>query len=267
MTTSTMDKDLEKSSDEPILGKSIPADDNSAKRGLRKVARKILVLSVVLASIGALHCCCCSKKEYEIQSLLVESTESTAISSSVIGLIPPIPPIHPHHSGFIEYSSHMKPDESVDYRREITAPCNYGMLLFNVGPAKEELPYTYDVYQDAYLFSNNENLCILYPTYKGYQVADFPFWEPEDPRTITVKPLGSHQLHRISSRIVKPSSKSTKKINPNRAGDYIIIGKHNFYTVHFFQQLKATVQQWADADNKVGDEGFGDLENFLVLQA
>jgi hypothetical protein len=136
------------------------------------------------------------------------------------------------------------------------------MLLFNVGPAKNDLPYTYDIYDDAYLFSNNNDLCLFYPTYKGYQTANYPFWEPEDPRTITIKPLDARTFHRISSRILKPYNSTEKKIDPLRAGDYIIIGTHDFYSVRYFQQLKATVQNW-----KEGDEESERMESIFLLES
>lgn len=154
-----------------------------------------------------------------------------------------IPIIHPFHHGSVVYTAKMNGDRSIEYKREVHAPCDYGMLLFSVGPAKGDLPYAYDIYEDAYLFSNNGNLCFLYPSYKGFQKSYEPFWKAMDPTTVMIKPLGSKTIHRISSRIVDPYN-SNKTIDPQLAGDYIIIGKHNFYDPHFYQDLKNRINNW-----------------------
>jgi hypothetical protein len=155
----------------------------------------------------------------------------------------PIPPIHPHHSGRVRYSSSMNSAGKVQYRRDINAPCNFGMLLFTVGLAKDDMPYTYEVYGDAYLFSDNKGLCLFYPSYNGYQVADRPFWNAMDPTSIEIKPLDARKMHWISSRVVNPYH-SKKKFNPKLTGDYIVIAKGDFYTPHYYQALKDTINHW-----------------------
>ena len=117
---------------------------------------------------------------------------------------PPIPPFHPHHTGTVHYSSIQNADNgSITYRREINAPCDYGMLVFTVGYASKELPYEYDLYDEAYLWSSNGGLCILYPSYDGYQTSASPFWTLGiDPDTVTFTNLiiNPSSMHKVSSR-------------------------------------------------------------------
>eukprot|EP00980_Cylindrotheca_fusiformis_P000637 scaffold158_cov105-Cylindrotheca_fusiformis.AAC.10 len=169
-----------------------------------------------------------------------EAEQVAASSSSLNG---PIPPFHPHHTAFVTYSSHMSSKGSVEYRRYIRVPCNYGMLVFSVGLAKDNLPYRYEVYNDAYLFSDNNSLCILNPWYAGYQVSNEPFWNPTDPMSLEVKNLNKNTMHWISSRLVNPYS-SKRKYDRQKTGDYIVVAKHNFYDAHYYQALKAAVNQW-----------------------
>lgn len=164
--------------------------------------------------------------------------------------LPPIPPIHPHHNGSVQYTSRMNADGTTTYRRDIKAPCDYGMLLFNVGPALDELPYEYDIYGDVYLWSDNLGLCVLYPTYDGYQESDDgPFWHlGYDPMTVNfgdLNPNVSH-MHRISSRIgVPPGARNkSKTIDRERAGDYIIMAHHDFYSIDYYKVLKKYVNGW-----------------------
>jgi len=174
--------------------------------------------------------------------------------------LPPIPPFHPHHTGSIRYSSFMDTDGTVTYRRDIQAPCDYGMLVFNIGPSEDDLPYHYDVYADAYLWSDNGGLCILYPDYTGYQTSlSGPFWRPGyDPTTVRFGDLVANptHMHRISSRILRPprgASRHSDAINKNKAGDYIVMGKHNFYGINFYKQLKDYVNSWGPNGPSDGD--------------
>jgi len=190
-------------------------------------------------------------------------TETEGISSMLRGgssskratdalQFPPLPPIHPHHTGSVHYSSVMNPNGITTYRRDITAPCDYGMLVFNIGPAPDNMPYKYDVYGDAYLWSDNGSLCLLYPSYTGYQIsAKAPFWKlGYDPMTVNFGDLSSdfRRMHRISSRVLVPADGSARKnagaIDKNRAGDYIIMGHYNFYSIDYYKQLKHFVNAW-----------------------
>lgn len=165
--------------------------------------------------------------------------------------LPPIPPFHPVHTGQVHYSSVMDSGGTVTYRRDIEAPCDYGMLVFNIGPSKDDLPYHYDVYGDGYLWSDNGGLCIVYPTYTGFQLSSYgPFWRPGyDPTTVRFTNLVADpiHMHRISSRILRPPTGATehsKVINKTKAGDYIIMGHHNFYGINFYKNLKNYVNGW-----------------------
>lgn len=165
--------------------------------------------------------------------------------------VPPIPPIHPVHTGEVDYSSVMEADGTVIYRRDIEAPCDYGMLVFNIGPAGDDLPYPFDLYADAYLWDDNGGLCILYPTYRGYQVSQYgPFWRPGyDATTVKFGDLveGFKHMHKISSRMLVPQSgapQHAQQINRDKAGDYVIMAKHNFYDIDYYKRLKAFVNSW-----------------------
>ena len=137
----------------------------------------------------------------------------------------------------------MGPDGSVEYRRDINAPCEFGMLLFSVGPAKDSLPYTYELYNDAYLYSDNNGLCMLYPSYNGYQTSKKPLWNPTDPLQVVLKPLDRGVMHWISSRVFDPYH-SKKQWDRTKVGDYAIVAKHNFYDPGFYKGLKAEINSW-----------------------
>lgn len=165
--------------------------------------------------------------------------------------LPPIPPIHPVHTGEVDYSSVMDADGTVIYRRDIEAPCDYGMLVFSIGPSSDDLPYPFDLYADAYLWSDNGGLCILYPTYRGYQVSQYgPFWRPGyDPTAVRFGDLvdGFTHMHKISSRMLVPPSgapQHSQEINRDKAGDYVIMAKHNFYSIDYYKRLQAFVHSW-----------------------
>jgi len=86
-----------------------------------------------------------SKQESEDPlSLALSTTTATATSTSTVGWH--IKPIHPHHSGRVVYLTE-KNANGIIYKRVFSVPCNYGMLVFNVGPAKSYEPFSYDVYE------------------------------------------------------------------------------------------------------------------------
>ncbi|KAL3937747.1 MAG: hypothetical protein SGBAC_007208 [Bacillariaceae sp.] len=169
------------------------------------------------------------------------TTTTTTTGKQVQGPIPP--PFHPHHSASVTYSSQMGPDGHVEYRRDINAPCEFGMLLFSVGPAKDDLPYTYELYNDAYLYSDNNGLCMFYPSYNGYQTSSVPLQSPSDPLQVILKPLDKSIMHWISSRVFDPH-RSNKKWDRTKVGDYAIIAKHNFYNPGYYKGLKAEINAW-----------------------
>ena len=198
-----------------------------------------------------------NEEEKEKASSVLRGGSNSAADSDAAVKFPPIPPIHPHHTGSVHYSSVMNADRTTTYRRDINAPCDYGMLLFNVGPALDDLPYQYDLYGDAYLWSDNSGLCLFYPTYGGYQTSTAgPFWKlGYDPTTVNFADLtpGFRHMHRISSRIDIPADgaadKNSKAIDQKRAGDYIIMAHHNFYSIEYYKQLKHFVNTWVTETN------------------
>jgi hypothetical protein len=200
-----------------------------------------MAMLAMIVSLVALHrlVAPCKSNPFRLELKEKDSLEFTIVKETG----KPIPPIHPHHGGVVTYSSHMSADGSVEYRRDIKAPCDHGMLVFSVGLAKDDMPYTYEVYNDAYLYSSNNGLCILYPTFSGYQVSRNPFWNPTDPMRIDIKPLALNVMHWISSRVVDPHH-SKKKYDRKVTGDYIIMAKHDFYNPHFYQEVKATINGW-----------------------
>ena len=108
--------------------------------------------------------------DYNIGEFAIVRLEEDADDHHQVGVdFPPIPPFHPKHTAHVHYSSTMDANNQIQYRRDINAPCEHGMLVFSVGVAKDDMPYTYEIYNDGYLYSNNGGLCILYPSYNGYQ--------------------------------------------------------------------------------------------------
>jgi len=182
-----------------------------------------------------------------LRGTAVEAAVSKSSSSQSLLSLPPIPPIHPHHSGSVHYSS-MMTNGQITYRRDISAPCDNGMLVFTVGVAAKELPYEYDLYNEAYLWSDNAGLCILYPTYNGYQLSNTPFWTLGiDPETVTFTNLISDpsSMHRISSRqLHNVKNPTTDGIDKDKLGDYVIMAHHNFYNIDYYKQLKAYINSW-----------------------
>ena len=156
---------------------------------------------------------------------------------------------HTHH-GHVFYQATLKPNNQIEYAREFTAPCDHGILVFNVGPAADYLPYMYDIYQDAYVFSNNKKMCWAYPTYRGIQKGPFPWWVQGDPTSFDV--LTGLTPTKISHRIVRPIG--ARNISAHKGGDYLIMAHHKFYTPTFYENLKNTVNSWTDDDDN-NDEG------------
>jgi hypothetical protein len=162
---------------------------------------------------------------------------SSSSSSSGKG-ISRVKPINPMHHGKINYSITSGPDRHVQYTRTFQAPCAYGMLVFNIGPALENLPYAYDIYDDAYAYSDNGGLCFFYASWKGIQTSDRLMWMPGDPMELRV-PLGDHE-NKISTRVLIPNH-AKSSFPPKRGGDFLIIRKGNFYSPEYYKQLKAYV--------------------------
>jgi hypothetical protein len=129
------------------------------------------------------------------------------------------------------------------YKRLFTVPCGDGILVFNIGPAIENQPYSYDIYQDNYAYSDNSGLCVLYPSYKGEQEADFPLWEPSDPTQLTIN-LGDTP-NKISTRIVAPVKAKSFDAS-KKGGDFCIMRSGNFYNPDYYKHLKHEINMWPE---------------------
>jgi hypothetical protein len=158
-----------------------------------------------------------------------------------------IKPIKPLHEGKVVYlTSFSDSDDAVVYKRVFTAPCGDGMLVFNVGPAAEYEPYYYELYEDAYAYSDNGGLCVLYPSYRGIQTSPYPLWTARDKTEQTVQ-LGDVP-NKISTRVAVPPG--TKSFNHSdfklRFGDFLVIRGGNFYNPTYYKHLKAEVNSWPE---------------------
>ena len=202
------------------------------------------------AALGMGYLCCMHHSSNGVVSAISFSSapahadDSTLMELAPLDKMPEIKPLHPHHHGTVLYSTTRTKEGHVEYARQFTAPCGFGILVFNIGPAADYAPYNYDIRDDAYVYSDNQGLCFFYPSYKGIQKGPAPFWEPQDPTKFDVK-LG-HELVKISSRVIIPPK--TKDFDPVRGGDFLIMAKHNFYTPAYYQTLQAMIHHW-DAED------------------
>lgn len=180
------------------------------------------------------------------------TTTTTNIRENSLGWH--IKPIHPHHDGRVVYLAE-ETSGGILYKRIFTVPCHYGMLVFNVAPAAKYEPYSYDIYEDAYAYSDNKGLCVLYPSYTGIQTSAQPMWNPNDLTDQTVG-LGDTPT-KISSRVVKMPG--TKDMDPKRGGDFVIMREGNFYNPGYYKHLQSEIHRWP------GDMKQEEME--LALQA
>ena len=116
--------------------------------------------------------------------------------------------------------------------------------IFNIGPAAQYEPFAYDIYEDAYAYSNNGGLCVLYPSYKGVQTSQTILWNPTDPTSRQV-PLGDHP-NKISTRVVQPPK---TKNHTARGGDFLIIRKGNFYNPGYYKHVQELVHNLPETAN------------------
>jgi len=77
-------------------------------------------------------------------------------------------PFKRYHHGRVTYASTESQDGTRVYRREITTPCGYGYVLFNVSPAQDTfaMPFEYDIWIYDW-DSHDSHWCFLSPSYKG----------------------------------------------------------------------------------------------------
>eukprot|EP00934_Nitzschia_sp_Nitz4_P005577 Nitzschia sp. Nitz4//scaffold247_size31676//4405//5181//NITZ4_007925-RA/size31676-processed-gene-0.32-mRNA-1//1//CDS//3329543940//5567//frame0 len=223
-----------------------------------RIRMSFLALSLLLFSCYGWAHCCQGRSPFHSQSSINGADLESFDAANALGVVAVNETTleHKHHKGHVLYQATLKKNNEIEYSREFTAPCDYGVLIFNVGPAKDFEPYLYDVYQDAYVHSNNEKLCLLYPYYRAIQKGPFPFWVTGDPTSFSV-PTG-HMLTKISSRIVRP--RGSKNFTAAKGGDFLIMAKHNFYTVAFYEKLKDSIHQWSETDEWDLDSLFADYE-------
>lgn len=187
-------------------------------------------------------------------AVLTATTTALASSFSSFLLFWHIKPIKPYHHGRVVYSVLSDDAGRIIYKREFTVPCADGLLVFNVGPAPEYAPYAYDVYEDAYAYSDNSGLCIFYPSWQGLQQSYHKLWETKDLTAYTVN-LGD-KPNKISTRVVRPAG--TKKDPAVKGGDYVIMRPGDFYTPAYYKRLKDEVNSWS-----FGEDVESRLEEFV----
>lgn len=219
----------------PLLSSNVP----TTKQTKKWKPKHLFCVGTIFALIGFSGLCCGST------SAGLELIEGPIVDTSGSSLQKKIKPFKPlHHARFVYYTSS---DETgkLSYRREFTAPCNYGILVFNIGPAAEQEPYSYEVYQDAYVFSDNKGLCFIYPSYKGVQTGDFPFWKMTDATEGNVG-LGDDP-NRISTRVV--IEPKTKEMDATQGGDYLIVRQGNFFSPGYNSAIRRFVHSLNETDN------------------
>lgn len=226
---------------------------------------QFLVLSVILLGSAAVGAFLSNQSTPYVPfpgDLEVIDSPSNSMDAWSVGK--KIHPPHPKklHHGEVLYKVVEDPSEGRYYERDFVIPCGYGLLVFNIGPADTKLPFEFDVYDDGYVYSDNGGLCILYPSYKAHQNGEEPFWNAEDPTAFRV-PLGD-KMTKISTRINDhPHTKEMSKEIKVRGGDYLVMTKGDFYTPHYYQQLKAMVNSWKSHDNidELIEKAFEELDH------
>eukprot|EP00523_Entomoneis_sp_CCMP467_P004807 CAMPEP_0168749702 /NCGR_PEP_ID=MMETSP0724-20121128/16858_1 /TAXON_ID=265536 /ORGANISM="Amphiprora sp., Strain CCMP467" /LENGTH=251 /DNA_ID=CAMNT_0008797631 /DNA_START=22 /DNA_END=777 /DNA_ORIENTATION=- len=165
--------------------------------------------------------------------------QNLAASSSGIVKWPHPPKPKKLNHGKVVFLTQDTGDGSLLYKRVFTAPCEHGLLVFNIGPAPDFAPYAYDVYEDAYGYADNGGLCPIYPSWTATQKATFPMWERDDPTEQRIE-LGEIE-QKISTRVVThDGSKQFVK----QGGDFVIIRKGNFYNPSYYRQLQEHVRSF-----------------------
>jgi hypothetical protein len=229
-----------------------------------RVARLRLLMSLASLLVGMTLFCASRRTAVSAASTLNNQEQQDEPSTRASswwsdGLSWHIKPIKPHHHGDVIFlTEKVDGTDHYKYKREFTVPCGYGILVFNIGPALENQPYSYDIYQDNYAYSDNSGLCVIYPSYKGEQEADFPLWEPSDPTQMTIA-LGDTPT-KISTRIVTPV-KSKQFDASKKGGDFCIMRSGNFYNPDYYKHLKHEINTWPQ--NMMMDQE-SDIEHALA---
>jgi hypothetical protein len=157
-----------------------------------------------------------------------------------------IPPITSVHHGSVVFLAGFENTTTIEYKRVFKVPCDHGILVFNIGPAASTEPFEYEIYADAYAFTNQKGLCPLFPTYTATQVSHQIMWAPTDPTEVRIDHLGD-ELHKISTRILRPPK--TKPIDAELGGDFCIIRKGNFYDAGYYKAVKRYVNSLKAGDD------------------
>lgn len=239
MTNNIDDEELQQPLIDEGEGSACPDKAHSNKSTVLSRVFSIVGVGLIVVSIGLVFAVCGALHHCDPTSFLQKNFGH-----------------HKHHHAHISYQAVLQPNNEIEYSREFSVPCGYGILVFNIGPALDYEPFMYDIYQDAYVYSNNQKMCWVYPSYRGIQKGPFPFWVQGDPTSLDV-PTGQ-VLNKISSRIVRPTK--SKDFSAVKGGDFLVVAKGNFYTPAFYKNLKNTVQGWK-GEGDIGN--FGDFEDLL----
>ena len=153
-----------------------------------------------------------------------------------------------YYSTFRDHHKHRRV-----YKREFTIPCNYGVLVFNIGPASKDQSFDFELYDTAYLWSNNYYMCWVYPYYSAFQMRTHqPFWKDGiDPKHQTYRNVNSDKLNHISTHINinHNNTKPMDKFYAKKGGDYMIMGKGKFWDPHYWDDLRTKIHSWKKEEN------------------
>jgi hypothetical protein len=213
------------------MGTALTASSFAAK------AWKMLLLCSLLLCFSVVHWLvpCHQRKAFTLVSF--GTSESSLNQPSKIQWH--VKPIKKHHHGEVVFSTEIDDEGNFVYKRTFTVPCGDGILVFSVGPAATYEPYAYELYDDAYVYSNNQGLCVLYPSYKAIQTSDEILWTPEDPKQQTLE-LGDLP-NKITARVTK---KPDTKDDTQRGGDFVVMRSGKFYTPVYYKHLKSSINSW-----------------------
>jgi hypothetical protein len=179
-------------------------------------------------------------------AFLFHADQTVSLGLAVGTPIPSFPPLKNVHHGSVVFLAGFTNRTTIEYRRVFKVPCDHGILVFNIGPAASAEPFDYDVYDDAYAFSNQKGLCPLFPTYTATQRSANIMWAPTDPTEVRIDHLGD-QPSKISTRILRPPQ--TKQIDAERGGDFCIMRKGNFYDAGYYKALQRYVNSLKAGDD------------------
>jgi hypothetical protein len=242
-TTSRCKNDVDPPMQKPGLPNQESSSSSSRVAGLR------LLLSLTILLAGSILICTGAHVAAAAAATTASSTSTSSSHSNIWSAFSSIvswhiKPIKPHHHGDVIFlTEKIEGSDNYRYKRLFTVPCGDGILVFNIGPAIENQPYSYDIYQDNYAYSDNSGLCVLYPSYKGEQEADFPLWEPSDPTQLTIN-LGDTP-NKISTRIVAPVKAKSFDAS-KKGGDFCIMRSGNFYNPDYYKHLKHEINMWPE---------------------